>query len=244
MQQALALDRLRRRLTKGITFTAEEYPQEFLLTLTTTRPNTHRNRYKVPLGGLSNREREAYKDLFTLWKGEDSWKVDLTPPYGMAETESMRWVRAWLGRLQQALKDRGGGDVSAVIVKVPKPLTGKGVDFHYHAEVKAQGLSKIDKSRCEQKWNEMTSREVTVKDNPKLVVTYVPSAVRKRNGETTVLSKERRVSVKYSERKVHHGGGSCKIADITDGAPYYLASRKNLSTGVDQLTVWGRSPNL
>jgi hypothetical protein len=187
-------------------------------------------------------EREAHKNLLMLWKGEkDSWVSHLTPPYGMSRVVSEKLVRVWLQRLKQSLQDSGGGEISAIITEVEKPLVSKGTDFHYHVLLRGDGLDKLDKSKAEQRWHDITGREVTVMENPKLTVTYIPSVLRKRDGEVTVLSKEKRVHVEFSEHKEIRGGGSCRISPTDDGAPYYIASKKNLSN-TDQLAVWGRIP--
>jgi hypothetical protein len=57
MEQQTALDRLRRRLRKGITFSSEEYPQEFLLSLAGTPPENP-NLWKK---SLKDEERKSYE---------------------------------------------------------------------------------------------------------------------------------------------------------------------------------------
>lgn len=209
-------------------------------------------------------EKQNYIETLKGYTGENSWFSTFSLPHRLStHTQSrvgMGWVRKWLKRTQQALKDSGGGDLAVVVNEVRKPLNPKHrpIDkfgtVHYHLLMQGKGLGTLNKERAIQRWKEITGREVIEPKETRLTKIRVPEKVlRKPNGEVKVISWVDKPHAEIiSENRKLSDCGSLVIQDATKASAGYIVWKnlkdydsnitfKNLGTS-DGLLFWGQQP--
>ncbi len=192
-------------------------------------------------------EREALSETLKGYTGSDCKFISLSLPHRLPaliqRTVGKRWVKTLLLRTQQALRDSGGGELSAVFVEVRKPLTSKGSEVHYHVLLRGRGLSNINEEKIIERWKKITGREVTVQKETQLTKVRVPDKSYFKNEEHIQTYKEVPHVEVLSEATKYIDSGTCDVRSAESYHARYVTSRKNIDNP-DQLLFWGVAPRM
>lgn len=151
-----------------------------------------------------------------LEDSEESWFATFSFPFNIRRSVAEEKFKDWIRRLRQVLRLREE-EVSCESVYAQQ----KREVLHIHALITAEGLSKLDRSRWENKWTEITGQK-EVKTSTKIRTHRHPGVIRRRNGEETVVTSVTEYEKEVIDTEIRHkGAGTCRIKPVQkDGKGY------------------------
>jgi hypothetical protein len=141
---------------------------------------------------------------------EDRWFSTLTFPFNVSRPVAEKKRNEWLERLEQALKDSGGGDLHWQCVREEQIREV----LHYHLVIWGNGLRKLPRERWEQRWKIITGQKKQI-GIPILEKNQRIKVIRRRTGSETIVRTEPTYEFNYAKSHwVTRNGSSCKIKSV------------------------------
>jgi hypothetical protein len=176
-------------------------------------------------------------------ESREKWFVTLSFPFNVPRPIAEKKKKEWVRRLSQALKDSGkDGKVGYTCITAQQQREV----LHFHLIVFADGLDRLDKSRWEKKWEEVTAWKRFISKGFTVSYRNKPKLIRRRNinGEIQEVVKMDRIAELGYQGKTRFkslSGGTCKILPTFPTVSKYLCNRHNFRNEGSDIVLKGIS---